>query len=168
MAMVRSALVRASRRLSGSSAAPSVMCRRGPEILQAPPLPSLRPAAALMPRPGPAVQMRTFTSPAAVQAACTCRIPNLQGRQHFPVNSKGTEGMKCADQKRLLSSERRLNDATLMELAREAVKRLKAWLNGSFDPRHEFMAVTFIGVTSVVSTAVTYHRLGSHRKDPDI
>uniref|UniRef100_A0A0A9GXT9 Uncharacterized protein n=1 Tax=Arundo donax TaxID=35708 RepID=A0A0A9GXT9_ARUDO len=83
MAMVRSALGTVSRRLSGSSAASSVMCRRGPEILQAPPLPSRRPAARWMPRPGPAMQlMRTFASSAAAAAASRIRrIPNLQMRR---------------------------------------------------------------------------------------
>lgn len=60
MAMVRSALGKISRRLSGSSA---VIC-------QAPPLPSLHPAAQLM--------TTAFSSPAAAAAARVRRIPNLQ------------------------------------------------------------------------------------------
>ncbi|KAL6633713.1 hypothetical protein ACP70R_026384 [Stipagrostis hirtigluma subsp. patula] len=104
MAVVRSALRRVANRLSGSSAAPSLMCRREPEILQATPLPSLRPAAPWMPRPDPVAQLtRTFTSPAAAAAAAarTRRIPNLPG----PV--RGTEGTKWAGQKRFLSMDRK-------------------------------------------------------------
>ncbi|KAL6911786.1 hypothetical protein ACP4OV_000591 [Aristida adscensionis] len=79
MAMVRSALGRVSHRLSGLSAAQSLMRQRGPEILQAPPLPSISPAVPWVLRSGPAAQLlRTFTSPATAAAARTRCIPNLQ------------------------------------------------------------------------------------------
>ncbi|KAL6911787.1 hypothetical protein ACP4OV_000592 [Aristida adscensionis] len=145
MAMVRSALGRVSRRLSGSAAAPSAMCRRGLEILQAPPLPSLRPAGAWMPRPEPPAQlMRTLASPAVAAAAAAARTRCIQGWQHFPVVSKGTQGMKCAEQNRFLCTGRKANGANLMESARLAVKRFKAWNDVPFDARHEAMVVLFV------------------------
>uniref|UniRef100_K3YX51 Uncharacterized protein n=1 Tax=Setaria italica TaxID=4555 RepID=K3YX51_SETIT len=80
MAMLRSALGRVFRRLSGPSAAPSMMSQRGAEILRSPTLPSLRPAELLVPHPEPAAQlMRTFMSPAATGAAARTRgVPNFQ------------------------------------------------------------------------------------------
>ncbi|KAL6911834.1 hypothetical protein ACP4OV_000639 [Aristida adscensionis] len=104
MAMVRSALGRVSHRLSGSSAAQSLMRQRGPEILQAPPLPSISPAVPWVLRSGPAAQLlRTFTSPATAAAACTRCIPNLQGRKQF---ARGAEGIKWGEQKRFFSMGR--------------------------------------------------------------
>ncbi|TVU28137.1 hypothetical protein EJB05_19646 [Eragrostis curvula] len=165
--MVRSALCRVSRRLSGSSAAPLVMRRRGPETLQAPPRPSLRSAATWIPHPGP--PMRAFTSPAA--AAPTRRIPNTQVnlvnsshelavlakcqdkakpievRQHLPVIS--TKGMKWAEQKRFLS----------MESKEPVIKRVVQLVDRHFGPRRQFIFATFIGVSSFMATSIIYHWL---------
>ncbi|KAK3154729.1 hypothetical protein QOZ80_2BG0194430 [Eleusine coracana subsp. coracana] len=155
MAIVRSALERVSRRLFGSSGAPSVISRIGREILQAPPLPSLR----LVPRPGAAGQlMRAFTSPAPRPHGIT----NLQGQQHFPDILKGTKNMKCSEQMRFLSLQRKAEGGNFVEMARPVLKRLKAWLSEPVDPRHEYMLVTFVGATSVVSTVITYHTMGSY------
>uniref|UniRef100_A0A0E0LGF8 Uncharacterized protein n=1 Tax=Oryza punctata TaxID=4537 RepID=A0A0E0LGF8_ORYPU len=127
MAMVRSALGKVSRRLSGSSA---VMRRRGPETMMIPqappPLPSLRPASLpwWISRPGPAAQLmtRAFSSPApahpSAAAARVRRIPNLQGLQHPPFICKGTEGLQWAGQKRFFSVEAKAKDAKLLESAR--------------------------------------------------
>ncbi|TVU28136.1 hypothetical protein EJB05_19645, partial [Eragrostis curvula] len=67
-------------------AAPSVICRRGLDILQAP---------ALLP---PAKDI-----------------------------SKGAEVMKWAEQRRFFSTQRKAYGAGLMESAKPAVKRFKAW-----------------------------------------
>ncbi|TKW41092.1 hypothetical protein SEVIR_1G291000v4 [Setaria viridis] len=147
MAMLRSALGRVFRRLSGPSAAPSMMSQRGAEILRSPTLPSLRPAELLVPHPEPAAQlMRTFMSPAATGTAARTRgVPNFQGWQHFPV---GTEGVKCLQQKRFLSVERKETSKT----------RFLAWLR-HFGPRIQLVLVYTVGMSSFVTMVTTFHRL---------
>ncbi|KAL6633714.1 hypothetical protein ACP70R_026385 [Stipagrostis hirtigluma subsp. patula] len=135
MAMLRSASGRVSRRLSGNSGAPLVMNRRWTEMLQAQPLSSLCSSAPWMPRPGSA----------AAAVARTRRIANLQGRQHFPVISKGTEGMEWAEQTRFLCTERKANGAKLMEFGRRAVKKFKEE-DLPYSSRHEFTVVVFVSV----------------------
>ncbi|XP_022680437.1 uncharacterized protein LOC101758006 isoform X2 [Setaria italica] len=148
MAMLRSALGSVFRRLSGPSAAPSMMRQRGAEILRSPTLPSLRPAELLVPHPEPAAQlMRTFMSPAATGTAARTRgVPNFQGWQHFPV---GTEGVKCLQQKRFLSVERKETSKT----------RFLAWLYRHFGPRRQLVLVYTVGMSSFVTTVTTFHRL---------
>ncbi|CAN6253646.1 unnamed protein product [Urochloa humidicola] len=157
MAMLRSVLGRVSRRLSGSFAAPSIESRRGAAIVRTPSLPSLHPAEPWMPRAGPATQLTTsFVSPAAAGAAAARTHGNLQSWQHFPVISKGARGMKWSEQKRSLSMERK----------ESAVKRFAVWFDKSVDPCHEFMAVTFVGVSSFLATMIAYQNIGSHQAKP--
>ncbi|TVU28128.1 hypothetical protein EJB05_19637, partial [Eragrostis curvula] len=146
--MLRSVLGRASRRLSASSAAPSVTCRRGPaEILKR----SLSNAAPWVPRPGAAAHlMRAFTSPTAgAPAAPTRRIPNLQ--RHFPVFSERIEGVKLTGQKRFFSTERK----------EPVVERIEKWLDNTIKPWHLMSYVAVVGLSSFVATTIAYHRLGT-------
>ncbi|BAF20683.2 Os07g0119100 [Oryza sativa Japonica Group] len=147
MAMVRSALGKISRRLSGSSA---VIC-------QAPPLPSLHPAAQLM--------TTAFSSPAAAAAARVRRIPNLQGLQHPPFICKGTERMQWAGQKRFFSVEAKAKDAKLMESARSSVKRLMAWMNEQANPRNTAIVLTIINVVYLGIFIRECLRSDEHAKD---
>uniref|UniRef100_A0A0E0F1G1 Uncharacterized protein n=1 Tax=Oryza meridionalis TaxID=40149 RepID=A0A0E0F1G1_9ORYZ len=82
MAMMRSALARVFRRsASGSSSAPAGVCRRRPEIInQAPPLPSLRPAA-----------MPQMSVAAAAAAAPTRRLLRRRYGYTGPITQRITE-----------------------------------------------------------------------------
>ncbi|XP_052163466.1 uncharacterized protein LOC127780584 [Oryza glaberrima] len=152
MAMMRSALARVFRRsASGSCSAPAGVCRRRPEIIdQAPPLPSLRPAA--MPQMSVAA--------AAAAAAPTRRL--LQGPRQFLVISEATEGVKWAGQKRFFSMERNANGFKLMESARLAVKKIKALGNAriEIDPRNEFYVVAVATAISLWLMSRQYRSLG--------
>uniref|UniRef100_A0A0E0HW25 Uncharacterized protein n=1 Tax=Oryza nivara TaxID=4536 RepID=A0A0E0HW25_ORYNI len=141
MAMVRSALGKISRRLSGSSA---VIC-------QAPPLPSLHPAAQLM--------TTAFSSPAAAAAA------RVRGLQHPPFICKGTERMQWAGQKRFFSVEAKAKDAKLMESARSSVKRLMAWMNEQANPRNTAIVLTIINVVYLGIFIRECLRSDEHAKD---
>ncbi|CAO2041051.1 unnamed protein product [Urochloa humidicola] len=53
-----------------------------------------------------------------------------------------------------------------MAISRSAVKRFAVWFDKSVDPCHEFMAVTFVGVSSFLGTMIAYQNIGSHQAEP--